>query len=143
MMNVAAADAVIGCWNAKYANQFWRPQTAITSVFDDGNAATATDSTWTPLRPTPNYPDYPSGHACVTGASMAALRHSSTATTSGFTVTSVSAETPATGLIDNTLDFDRFSDVALAVQGRARVPGDPLPLRQVAGDRSGAGRRAG
>ena len=137
MMNVAAADAVIGCWNAKYANQFWRPQTAITSVFDDGNAATATDPTWTPLRPTPNYPDYPSGHACVTGASMAALRHFFHRDSVGFTVTSVSAETPATGLIDDTLEFDRFSDVALAVQDARVYLGIHYRFAQVAGDRIG------
>jgi len=34
----------------------------------DGNDATEPDPNWTPLVPNPPYPEYPSGHACVTGA---------------------------------------------------------------------------
>ena len=137
MMNVSAADAVISCWNAKYGYQTWRPQTAITTSFDDSNAATATDATWTPLRPTPNYADYPSGHACVTGASMAVLRHFFGTDHVSFTANSVSAETPATGLIDDTLEFERFSDVARAVQDARVYLGIHFRFAQVAGDRVG------
>lgn len=137
MMNVASADAVISCWNAKYGYQTWRPLTAITTSFDDGNAATATDATWTPLRPTPNYADYPSGHACVTGASMAVLRHFFGTDRVSFTANSVSAETPATGLIDDTLEFERFSDVARAVQDARVYLGIHFRFAQVAGDQVG------
>ena len=35
----------------------------------DGNDATVGDPTWTPLLPvTPNHPEYPSAHACITPA---------------------------------------------------------------------------
>ena len=137
MMNVSVADAVISCWNAKYRYQTWRPLTAITTTFDDGNPATATDATWTPLRPTPNYADYPSGHACITGASMAVLRHFFETDRVSFTANSVSAETPATGLIDDTLEFQRFSDVARAVQDARVYLGIHFRFAQVAGDQVG------
>jgi hypothetical protein len=65
-LDVAMADAAIGCWNAKYTYGFWRPITAIR--LDDGNPATVQDPGWTPLFATPAHPDYPSGHSCVSGA---------------------------------------------------------------------------
>ena len=36
-----AADALIGCWNAKYQYNFWRPVTAIRNGDIDGNPGTA------------------------------------------------------------------------------------------------------
>ena len=37
MENLAAADALIGCWNDKYYYQFWRPIAAIREADTDGN----------------------------------------------------------------------------------------------------------
>ena len=62
LLNVAIADAAIGCWDAKYRYLFWRPITAIRS-----NGIPA-DATWSTLFPTPAHPDYPSGHSCLSGA---------------------------------------------------------------------------
>jgi hypothetical protein len=70
-LDVAMADAAIGCWNAKYTHAFWRPITAIR--LDDGNPATVQDPGWTPLFATPPHPDYPSGHSCVSGAAGVVL----------------------------------------------------------------------
>ena len=67
------ADAAIGCWDAKYMYNFWRPITAIRETADDGNGATTPDPTWTPLFATPAHPDYPSGHSCVSGAATVIL----------------------------------------------------------------------
>jgi len=66
-VNLAMADASISCWDAKYTYTYWRPITAIT-IADDGNASTAQDSTWNTLFATPNHPEYPSGHSCISGA---------------------------------------------------------------------------
>jgi hypothetical protein len=68
LLNVAMADAAIGCWDAKYRYTFWRPITAIPLAATDGNPATAADAAWTPLFATPNHPEYPSGHSCLSGA---------------------------------------------------------------------------
>jgi membrane-associated phospholipid phosphatase len=67
------ADAAIGCWEAKYTYVFWRPVTAIPEAAADGNPATAADPTWAPLYATPAFPEYPSGHSCVSGAAGAVL----------------------------------------------------------------------
>jgi large repetitive protein len=40
LLNVAIADALIGCWDAKYTYVFWRPVTAIPEAAADGNPAT-------------------------------------------------------------------------------------------------------
>jgi hypothetical protein len=42
--------------------------TAIALAATDDNPATDVVAGWAPLRPTPPYPDYPSGHACFTGS---------------------------------------------------------------------------
>lgn len=68
LLDVAMADAGIGCWDAKYTYVFWRPITAITLADTDGNPATEKDASWSPLFATPAHPEYPSGHSCVSGA---------------------------------------------------------------------------
>jgi hypothetical protein len=67
MVSVAFADSNIACFEAKYDYLFWRPITAVRAGDTDGNAATAGDPTWSPLLPaTPNHPEYPSAHSCIT-----------------------------------------------------------------------------
>jgi hypothetical protein len=80
MVNTLGADAQISCMFAKYHYLFWRPVTAIdpTSVtndgfgptpgYEDGNPATVEQPGWRPLVTTPNHPEYPSAHGCLTGA---------------------------------------------------------------------------
>jgi hypothetical protein len=66
---IVGADTQIACWNAKYHYGFWRPITAIaTPGRDDANALTQKDPTWTPTLPTPNHPEYPAAHGCLTSA---------------------------------------------------------------------------
>ena len=59
---LAASDASVACWDAKYEYNFWRPQPAIMRGDADGNDLTTGDETWKPLHPTPRHPEYPSGH---------------------------------------------------------------------------------
>ena len=70
---LAASDASVACWDAKYAYNFWRPQAAIRNGHLDGNDLTEADATWAPLHPTPRHPEYPSGHAANSGAMAATL----------------------------------------------------------------------
>jgi len=63
-LNVALADATIGCWDQKVKYNFWRPITAIRE---------SSDPAWTPLFATPAHQDYPSGHSCISGAAAAIL----------------------------------------------------------------------
>jgi hypothetical protein len=79
MVDMIGADALIAGLNAKYHFQFWRPVTAIdpsavtaadgpSPGFDDGNSATAEQTGWRPLVPTPNHPEYPAAHGTITSA---------------------------------------------------------------------------
>jgi hypothetical protein len=84
MINLAAADGAIACWNEKYYRNFWRPRAAIQEADTDGNPATVADPTWeplfhpsTPTTPsliTPPFPEHPSGHGCVSGAVLHTFR---------------------------------------------------------------------
>ena len=64
MAHVAGGDAMIGCFDAKFHYWFWRPYQALAQL----------DPGWLPLRPTPNFPEFPSAHACHSGAVTRALR---------------------------------------------------------------------
>jgi hypothetical protein len=72
MVYTAAADAGIAGFEAKYYFRYWRPRTALPRADEDGNRNTDADSTWTPLL-TVNHPEYPSGHAFVSGALIQAV----------------------------------------------------------------------
>lgn len=73
--SLVASDAGIACLNAKYHYWFWRPVTAINATdpaVTDGNPSTIEQHGWTPLLVTPNHPEYPAAHGCVSSA-MAAV----------------------------------------------------------------------
>jgi hypothetical protein len=84
MVSLAAADGAIGCWNDKYYWNFWRPIDAIHEAAADGNPATEADPDWkalfdpstatAPPLSTPPFPDHPSGHGCVSGGTLHAMR---------------------------------------------------------------------
>jgi hypothetical protein len=74
LAEAALADAQIACWESKYFYSFWRPITAIRLGDPDGHRATQADPDWQPLINTPNFPEYPSGHAAISGAVSHALR---------------------------------------------------------------------
>jgi hypothetical protein len=58
--NMVSTDAGMACFDSKYTYQRWRPVTALQND--------ATIPNWTPLVTTPNHPEYPSQHGCVTSA---------------------------------------------------------------------------
>lgn len=101
MSFVAAADSATACWSAKYHYFFWRPLTAIRNAGTDGNPDTVADPNWMPLDVTPQHPEYPAAHGCVTEAVMDALTaffgtdgipYSVTSTVTGTTHSFVSFE---------------------------------------------------
>ena len=52
---------------------FWRPITAIQNGDADDNARTEADPAWTPLFPTPQHPEYLSGHSTNSSAMATVL----------------------------------------------------------------------
>ncbi len=130
LLNIAEADALISCWDAKYAYSLWRPVTAIPAADTDGNPATEPDMSWSPLLVTPNFPSYTSAHSTVSGAAAEVL----TALFGDqyqFTVSAVS--------VPYTRSFDSF-EAAAAEAGRSRIYGgihytfDNLNGQQVGGE---------
>ena len=79
MAHVSGGDAMIWCFDAKYSYWFWSPYQAIPHADTDGNISTSADTAWQPLRATPNFPEYPSAHACHSwrrgGSAENILRH--------------------------------------------------------------------
>ncbi len=73
LLNIATADALISCWDAKYTFNLWRPVTAIRAADADGNDGTDADTSWTPLLTTPNFPSYTSAHSTVSAAAAGVL----------------------------------------------------------------------
>jgi len=70
LAEIAAADALIGAWDAKLHYNFWRPITAIREGDFDGNARTDGEPLWEPFIATPPYPDYSSGANNLTSSIM-------------------------------------------------------------------------
>jgi hypothetical protein len=70
--SVAAVDAVIAVFEAKYKYEFWRPITAIRNGDIDGNPATERDASWQPIDATPMHPEYPCAH-CIVSSSVVAV----------------------------------------------------------------------
>ena len=110
LVNVAMADAAIGCFDAKYFYNWWRP---VTAIQNDGVPA---DATWLPLLVTPAFPDYVSAHSCTSAAGAAVLTHYFGENTL-FTVTS---DSPAMAGVSRS--FSSFS-AALDEVANARVFG--------------------
>jgi hypothetical protein len=71
----ASSDAGIGCFDAKYHYMAWRPRSAIRRADTDGNPLTEpADPAWTPYLTTPNHPEYPAQHTCVSYARYDTMR---------------------------------------------------------------------
>jgi hypothetical protein len=72
LVEIAAADAYIAVFDAKYTFNFWRPITAIRNGDLDGNDATSRDAGWEPVIDTPLHPEYPCAH-CISSAAVRAV----------------------------------------------------------------------
>ena len=73
LVAMAATDALIAVFDAKYHYTFWRPITAIRNGDIDDNPATERVATWQPIDITPMHPEYPCAHCIVTGAVAGAI----------------------------------------------------------------------
>ena len=114
MATLASADAAIACWKDKYERKFWRPIDAIHLADTDGNPATQADPDWRPLfdpatptipaLATPNFPEHPSGHACVTAAVVGALQDF-------FRTDRIAFEVSSPRFPGQPRHFDRFSQL--------------------------------
>ncbi len=104
---IAANDAYIAVFDAKYHYDFWRPITAIRNGDIDGNPATARDTTWQPLGNTPMHPEYPCAH-CISSTAVATVME---AIVGGADVPELTATSPtAPGTRHSWTNLRRFAD---------------------------------
>ena len=72
LASLAAADAFLAVFDAKYDYGLWRPITAIRNGDLDGKRRPAGYLSWVPLVDTPMHPEYPCAH-CITAAAVGAV----------------------------------------------------------------------
>ncbi len=119
MAHVAGGDAMIACFDAKYHYWFWRPYQAIHLADTDGNPDTVADPTWQPLGATPNFPEYPSAHACHSSAVVTAL---TAFFGTGKIAFSLDSRAPGLTVAARTRTYDRLREVVKDVNSaRVRV----------------------
>ncbi len=116
LVNMAAVDAFVAVFDAKYAFNFWRPVTAIRNGDGDGNDATTAEPGWAPLVDTPMHPEYPCAH-CITAGAVAAVLESEFGTGRVSPIAMTSPALPGT-----TRRWDRIADYVTEVDN-ARVWG--------------------
>ncbi len=136
MAHVAGGDAMIACFDAKYHYWFWRPYQAIAHADTDGNPDTVADPNWLPLGTTPNFPEYPSAHACHSTAVVAALDAFFRTDKVAFTL-----DSRAPGVTEPTRTYDRLRDVVKDVDWARVFVGFHLRSSDLAG--SALGHRVG
>jgi hypothetical protein len=66
VVSIGLMDAFICCWDEKFRSNRIRPETAIRKYIDPN---------WQPLLQTPPFPEYLSGHSCVSAASATILTY--------------------------------------------------------------------
>jgi hypothetical protein len=107
MIHAAMTDSAIRVWGLKRDVGFWRPSQAIAGADTDGNPGTATETGWAPLVPNPNYSDYVSGHAGLTGPAVEIIRRTLGEDTP-LELRSVNSPSPRTYPHLSELEYDAF-----------------------------------
>lgn len=105
MLSTVSADTLIACWDAKYHYNFWRPVTAIRAGDSDGNPHTASQADWIGLVATPNHPEYPGAHGCVSSAITETLERFF-----GTDAVCFSVDSNVAGLLSPVRSYERFSE---------------------------------
>ncbi len=65
VFSVATGEAMLACFESKYAHMFWRPWQAV-------QRTSPPDAAWTPAVRA-NHPEHPAGHGCYAGSATKAL----------------------------------------------------------------------
>lgn len=73
LVGMAADDALIAVFDAKYTYNLWRPYTAVRNADLVPRTAALRQASWLPLGDTPMHPEYPCAHCISSGAVAAVL----------------------------------------------------------------------
>ena len=66
VVSIGLMDSFLACWDEKFRSNRVRPETAIRRQIDPH---------WKPLLQTPPFPEYLSGHSCISATSATLLTH--------------------------------------------------------------------
>ena len=130
LTSMAANDALIAVFDAKYTYNLWRPVTAIRNADQTNNRSTPRDASWRPLGDTPMHPEYPCAH-CISSAAVSAVLQG----VAGDDIGEISMSSPtAPGVIRK---WTRLQDYSEEVSVARIYAGIPLPLFDDSGQRYG------
>ncbi len=115
LLNIAAADAGITCWETKYYYRTWRPETAIRESLPTTNPHLQTNPDFIPSMASPAFPSYTSGHSTYTAAMTRMIERFFDSDDIAFTTTS-------DGLPGAVRSYERLSDARREV-GMSRIWG--------------------
>jgi PAP2 superfamily len=90
LSSLAAVDAFISVFDAKYTYNLWRPITAIRNADLTANPATPREASWTPVGVTPMHPEYPCAH-CIVAAAVSTVLKSTAGNDVDISLTSATA----------------------------------------------------
>jgi hypothetical protein len=90
LSSLAAVDAFIAIFDAKYTYNLWRPVTAIRNADLTANPATPREASWTPVGSTPTHPEYPCAH-CIVAAAVSTVLKSAAGNEVDISLTSATA----------------------------------------------------
>jgi hypothetical protein len=108
MIHGAMTDSAIRVWGLKRDVGFWRPSQAVAGAGADGNRRTEPEDGWQPLVPNPNYSDYVSGHAGLTGPACQVIRRTLGEDTA-LELRSVNSPTPRVYAHLSDIEHDAFN----------------------------------
>ena len=91
LFSIAASDAGVAIFDAKYKYNFWRPVTAIRNGDLDGNNSTERDPAWEPFIRTPMHPEYPCAHCTFQSTAASVLEAFFGSDAATFKLTSTTA----------------------------------------------------
>jgi hypothetical protein len=90
LSSLAAIDAFISVFDAKYTYNLWRPVTAIRNADLTSNPATPREASWMPVGVTPMHPEYPCAH-CIVAAAVSTVLKSAVGNDVDISLTSATA----------------------------------------------------
>jgi hypothetical protein len=115
LLNFAAADAAISCWDTKFHYNTWRPETALRELSPDLNPHHRAVPDFIPNMGSPAHPDYTSGHSTYSAAASRLLER-------WFGTDEIEFTTTSDGLPGAVRSFKKLSEARHEI-GMSRVWG--------------------
>ena len=121
LLNLAAADAGISCWDSKFFYRTWRPETGIRELDTTTNSYMVPHPEFIPNMSSPAFPSYTSGHSTFSAAASRILERF-------FGTDEIEFTTRSDGLPGAVRTYKKLSDARKEI-GMSRVWGGIHTMR--------------